>query len=262
MNRFQTLILLCSFLFATTAMAQGPGPELMKKHQEQNQKRTELMNEVSQLMQAVGNQHLHQELEIVPDQVAKMRELAVRFQSEQANNQKRIMESQQELQQLFRDAKWEEAIELSKKMYEPMEDAARNIIEEADTILLPHQTERIRQIAKQQALKFRTHFRDEFGIPFALADELELDEATKRQLRDTTEQARKEFYEEVEKLRAKTNEKILATLPKPKQEKLKEIVGEFYDHEKQSRKSANARRKQMEEQQRARREREREQERN
>ena len=110
-------------------------------------------------------------------------------------------------------------------------------MEKAKEVLLPHQIERLRQIAKRQGAKYTNEFHDEFGLTAAFADEIGLSAEEKKRLLDTIKEARNEYYATVEDAKKKANEKIMAALTTEQKEKMKEILGDEYDQQASQRKA-------------------------
>lgn len=257
-----TLLLIAISSFSLAVTAQEFDYEMMREFQKSQQERMQRQMQMSQLMQILGNEDMRKELAIVPDQVEELREIVQEYQQLQMKFQMENRESQAKVQQLFREKRMEEAVAVAKEMHAEYDKQSKSLVGGVDEFLLPHQLDRLKQIAKQQSLKYRTRFRDEFGIPLALADELELSQEERKKLAETTEKARAEFYKKVEELKKQTNEKILNSLPATKRAKVKEIIGDYYDHEKQQRREAADRHKAQQERAREQQRRMREQEKN
>ena len=212
--------------------------ELMEEFQQQNRSRRDRQMQISLLMQILGNPDIAKELSIAPNQVEKIRETGEEFQRLHMQFRLDNQQRQQEIQSFFREQKVAEAVALSRKMYAEFDDTTKRMMTEVDSLLLPHQTKRLKQLSNQQQLKYTTHFKDEFGIPLALAEELELSDEERANLLAKIEKVRKEYYEKTEKLKHEANQDILKSLPPQKQEKLKELIGDYYDYDKQRRKVA------------------------
>ena len=197
-----------------------------------NQERYERSLQLARLSQLLNNVELRKELEIVPDQVARLQELVREFQRVDIEFTKKNGDRQQEVNRLINEKKIQQAIEVAREMHAEHDEECEKLVRQVENHVLPHQFRRLQQIAKQKYLKHASPFKDQFGIPLALADELELTSKEREKLLATTKQARKKYYEELEKLQTTTMGSILNSLSKEKREKIEKIVGEHYDHEK------------------------------
>ena len=190
---------------------------------------------MGQIIQLAYNKDLQQELSMVPDQVEHLKEISSAYQKRMMERGMETLKMSEKIKELMAEGKSQEAAEYGKKIQKQFMEQTNLLTEQATEALLPHQVERLQQISKQQSLKTQNKFQDEFGIPFAMADDLGLSKDQKKQLEKVTKEARKEFYKEVEKLKEKTKKAIYDELNKEQQEKLEELLGDFYDREKQMR---------------------------
>lgn len=181
---------------------------------------------IQQLMQLGFNGELRKEIEVVDDQIESVKKLAQEYRREMMEFQMKNGKIQLEIQKLVKEARHEEARELSEDFQGKHELLAKEYIEKANEALLPHQIERLRQISKQQRVKSMNRFQDEFGIALSLADELGLTKEEKDKLIETIKRTRKKYYEEVAAAKKKANEEIMGVLTKEQQEKIREILGE------------------------------------
>ena len=228
-----------SLLFGQAPMlcrvASAQIPEEMKELMEKNRKNIENQNLMMRLMSIAGNQALQRELEIVPHQIKGLSEISEAFQKEivQLNleNREKILEAQK----LMQAGKSKEGMNMMQEFQDQMFAMCDSRLKAVEEILLPHQIKRIRQISRQEMLKYQSGFGDEFGIPLAIAEELELSLSEKQDLEKAIKEAREEYYAQLEKLKQKTHEKILKSIPADKRERVKEIVGELYDRESETR---------------------------
>ena len=192
---------------------------------------------MQQLMQLNFNTELRLELEIVDDQVDTVKELAQNYQREMMEFHAKHGKLAIEMQQLQRDGKQKEAQELGEKYQRLNQELSESYMTKAEEVLLPHQIQRLKQIAKRQSAKYTNQFQDEFGAVASIANEIGLSAEEKKELIDTIKQARAEYYETVAEAKKKANEKIMAALTTEQKEKIKEILGEEYDQEAMQRKA-------------------------
>ena len=192
---------------------------------------------MNQLMMLGHDSELRKELEVVDDQVESVKELAQDYQSEMMKFHSKNAKIGIEIQKLVQEGKAEEAQELAAEYQERNREFTESYMEKAKEVLLPHQIERLRQIAKRQGAKYTNEFQDEFGLTATFADEIGLSAEEKKRLLDTIKEARNEYYATVEAAKKKANEKIMAALTTEQKEKLKEILGDEYDQQASQRKA-------------------------
>lgn len=219
---------------ASTVLAQPDAAtqERMKKHQNSMANQQVMFRLISILQ----NKALKEELEIPDYQLAELRIMATDFQKEFAKhngkNQARLLELQEEMKTGDQAAAIAEIQEIQGAMFDICDQAMSGV----EDVLLPQQVERIKQIARQEMLKYQSGFGDEFGVVFGLSRELDLSTSQSQKLREAIVEARKEYYEKLAKLKAETHKKILDSLPADKKDKVKEILGERYDGDSERRK--------------------------
>jgi hypothetical protein len=160
----------------------------------------------------------------------------------------------EQIQQLVADGKHQEAQQLAIEFQTEMYKLAEPSMKSVESTLLPHQLHRIKQIGLQQRAKASNKFGDEFGVALALRKQIGLTDEEFKKLEDVIADSRKEFYEKVKQLKEEANEKIMAAIPKAKQEKLKEILGEDYNREEAQRASMQKMREKAQEQMKVQRE--------
>jgi len=234
-NQFSTFVKLSVFLICLSAsplMAQwGAG----MAEQQKKQMQTQFL--MQQLMQLNFNSELRKDLELVDEQLKEATQLAKDYQKEMMEFQMENSEVQMELQQLYKDGNHAEAHELSKEYRKKYTEFTESFIDRAKETFLPHQMERLEQIATQRRVKTMNQFQDQFGVTSALSDEIGMSAEEKKRLIDVIKEARKEYYEAVAAAKKKANETIMASLTEEQKEKLKDILGESYDQGAMMRKS-------------------------
>ena len=192
---------------------------------------------LGQLLQLVYNKGLMNELEILDDQMDKVKKIGQDYQKQmmemtKANSEMytKMAEIQKRAAEGDKDAK-AEIKTLTAEYYEKMSESQSKTIKDLEEVLLPHQMKRLRQIARQQSFKWMKNS-DYFGIPYAMSNELDLSREQKKELKKVTDKIRKEFYEDVAKMRKKSMKKILDALTAEQREKFDDIVGDFYDNDR------------------------------
>ena len=215
-----------SLFSASESTAQS---ESQKDRIKRQKKYAEIQHVMMRISNITHNQPLREELEIVDDQVKDLQKISQEFQKDlqvfSANHSKEIMQARQ----LFQAGKRVEATKLSDRYQEKMFEISSKHFEQIEKKLLPHQVSRIRQISRQETLKHMSGFKDEFGIVYALADEIGLSPTEKKKLRTAIEKARSKYYSELVKLKEKTHREILKSIPANNRDKVRELVGDFYD---------------------------------
>lgn len=223
------------FAFAIPSLAQDQ--DALAKAKERQAKMMETQMLMNQLMMLGHDSELRKELEVVDDQVESVKELAQDYQTKMMEFHSKNAKIGIEIQKLVQEGKAEEAQELAAEYQERNREFTESYMEKAKEVLLPHQIERLRQIAKRQGAKYTNEFQDEFGLTATFADEIGLSAEEKKRLLDTIKEARNEYYATVEAAKKKANEKIMAALTTEQKEKLKEILGDEYDQQASQRKA-------------------------
>ena len=227
------LILLLLFVAAAPALAQEE--ELSMEAQQEKMMETQFF--MQQLMMLGHNEELLKELEVVDDQAKDVKELAQNYQKDMMNFYTENRDLIAELQKASADQDMELAAELGKEFQKKNTDFAQGYMDRVSEVLLPHQVDRLKQIAKQQRVKMTNQFSDEFGVAVSLADELGLSAAEKKRLIEATKEARKEYYDAVKAAKKKAFDKIKSVLTTEQQEKMKEALGDEWDQEAMLRKT-------------------------
>lgn len=237
-NRFYSLCILFSvaIVFAPVTFVSAQS-DAMAEAQAKQAKMMESQMLMQQLMQLNYNAELRKELEVVDDQVEEVKELGQDYQRDMMKFHQKNAQLAVEMQKLSMAGKHKEAQELGEKYQQLNQELSDKYMEKAEEVLLPHQIQRLKQIAKRQGARFMNEFQDEFGVVASVADEIGLSADEKKRLIDTIRQARKEYYESVADAKKKANEKIMASLTTEQKEKMKEILGEEYDQEAMQRKA-------------------------
>ena len=94
-------------------------------------------------------------------------------------------------------------------------------------VLLPHQLNRIRQLALQSEM--RTQYKGEgFVVILGLADRLGLSANEKQKLKEAVDKAQKEYQSELTKIQNKFNKRVVDSLPSEAKKKLEKLIGDFH----------------------------------
>jgi len=227
------LILTCGSLLAQQDKPAQPGNDFSKRQQEM----VAGQMLASQMMQMAWNSDMHKELELVPDQIEQLKEISQEYQKLMIENAAQLQENAEKIRELSSTGDHTGAQAVAEKLQTSMVEWTRDLSAKSEEILLPHQMERLKQLVKQQTMKHSNPFRDEFGIAYGLAKELGLTKDEAEKLKKTIEEVRRQYYADLEKLKAKANKKILEAIPGDKRQKLEELTGKFYDSEKSTRRA-------------------------
>ena len=235
-----------AFLLPAFVNGQHPDQEQMREFAKRNQQRLLDQMLINQLMQLGSSRALQAELEVVKEQAERLTHLARSFNSRMMKFSSENLEQIQEAAELIRSGEHAEGMKLSNQFHELQSEIMNEMMDEVNEVLLPHQVDRLRQLAKQQMARTTNPYRDEFGIAIGLAEELELTREERTHLSKTIERVRKQYYADVAELKKQANQEIMDAIPPAKRERIKEILGDYYDRETQSRKQAAKMRKEME----------------
>jgi Spy/CpxP family protein refolding chaperone len=160
------------------------------------------------------NASVQKELELLDDQLAQVRTLA-----ETNRNNNSLREAFGQLRDLPEEQRRDRINELLTANREATQ-------KEIDKILLPHQSERLRQIEYQVSMRRGGGI----GISGRLAEELGITEQQQEELQAAAEKAMEEMRAAQAKLQEEARQKVLATLSPAQQAKYKELVGEPFDY--------------------------------
>ena len=206
-------------------------------------KQIERQNLIMRLVNIQYNPALKEELDIVDDQIADLRKIGNDYNKDlsefNGENYKKMVAAQE----LRRKGEHQKASKLSMEYQEAIFDISDEHFKKVEKKLLPHQIKRLMQITKQESLKYRSKFKDEFGIVLAVADDVGLTSSEKRKLEEATAKAREKYYAEIVKLKEKAHAEIRKAIPAAKREKVDDIVGDIFDHVQTKRKSREATKK-------------------
>lgn len=183
------------------------------------------------------NPALMAELQLSDEQVAAMEAVGADFEQDF----KAIFEGREEeiatIRQLKKEGRSDEVAELWQGFQEQIDTLS--VVQEAtiSETLLPHQLERIEQIRLQEELRKQNPLGGPFVGPLSLADRLNLNSEQREKLKKATEEARAEYFKALAKIRQDANDHILESLPEEKQEAVRRLLGDHYDHDRARRES-------------------------
>jgi len=174
-------------------------------------------------LQYLNNEGVQKELELLEDQTDQLQDIG-----EEARNVMR--EAFSGMREKFRDLSREERDEMMTEIREKIQEDMKAVEEKVSDILVPHQLERLDQLMLQGQMR-------RGGTAAALKSEslrekLGLTEEEAEALQAKEEEVKKELEEDIKKLRAKAQDKILSVLPAEKQEKIKKMIGDSFEMER------------------------------
>jgi Spy/CpxP family protein refolding chaperone len=159
------------------------------------------------------NASVRKELELLDDQIAEIGKAAeassARARELFANGDFRNLSEEE------RSAKFAELREATQK--------------EVDKILLPHQSERLKQIEFQISIN-RGGRGGVFSVNDELAEALDISDEQREKIGETAEQVAEELRAKLRELQEEARAKILATLTPAQQAKYKQLVGEPFEY--------------------------------
>lgn len=157
---------------------------------------------------------VRKELEIVDDQVEKLQAL-----SSSMRDQMREMFSG------FRDLSDDERRAKFQEVRGKMEQQREKLQGQINEILLPHQRDRLKQVALQMQMRYRG---TSGVLSDRLAEELDITDEQKEQLRAKAEEVRKELDEKIQKARTEAREALFEVLTPDQRAKLKDLLGDEF----------------------------------
>ncbi len=198
-----------------------------KKATEEMKELSRNTNMLSQMVMLNYDKNLVGDLEILDPQLAQVKDIGQMYRDLMTD----FAEGVKELRERANsgDAEAKRVMEnFDQRHRESLGKIQRLTIGQLEKVLLPHQMKRLTQISQQVSFKWMKGT-DYFGMPYALADQLELSPTQKKKLKIFTDKTRKEFYQEIAKIREKKMKNILGELTPEQRKKFENIVGDFYD---------------------------------
>ena len=226
-----------ALLFTHPTQEEDPTLDSLKQRLHE---RAQHVAEMRFLLKMVNDTELQTELEIVPDQVAEMKQLVAEFQQSQIQYTMKNGDREQTLNRLINDENVVEATSLENEMFSEFDQTMLSLNKKVEASVLPHQLKRLHQIAKQQVLMNRTPFRDEFGVALAIVAELDTAKKTRNEISKRIATRRRELLDEIEKLRAQARKDVVAAFPKEHRKLIADVYAQYYDVEKNRRASSEA----------------------
>ncbi|MCH2181090.1 MAG: hypothetical protein MK108_03710 [Mariniblastus sp.] len=161
------------------------------------------------LMGLIGNPRVREDLEIVDEQYQQFLERA-------ADAQRQVAEQLREMD--FSDR------EGLVRQVRDIQDQTRR---ELETVLLPHQMDRLRQIRAQSLLRRRTFVEAITSEP--MRSELEISNRQAEALQEEAEKLEADIAKQVAELREKARQRLVKTLDRSQQQKIDDLFGDNFD---------------------------------
>ncbi|MEX2173405.1 MAG: hypothetical protein WD872_03530 [Pirellulaceae bacterium] len=159
------------------------------------------------------DENVRKELDLVDEQVTKLREIGDKLQEES-----RGQFDFGALRELSEDERNARLAEMREKTQKLSEAAQREINE----VLLPHQRERLNQIQVQSQMRFGA---DRALASGTLAENLGITDEQKEKLEAKQREVQAALQEQIEKLRAESQNELFSVLSPEQQAKLKQMIG-------------------------------------
>lgn len=198
--------------------------ELSAEQQEQLDQSLHMQHIMLKIMNVGHDKMLARELELIDEQIRELEPIGRDFRTRMfgRKRQSTVIKWQREFQTGDRN----EAIEELQKLQDESHEICLQLLEQVDEVLLPHQRERIRQLADQSLMRLRSGIQDEFGTAIGAAIDLGLTDEEKVKLDDAIAQARKEYQKDLEKLRKRSWDNILESVPRNKRDEFRQMLGQ------------------------------------
>jgi Spy/CpxP family protein refolding chaperone len=165
----------------------------------------------------IGDENVRKELDLVEDQVTKLRELGEKMREDMRGAFEGVNFQE------FRDLSEEEREARMAPIREKMQKVTADAQKEIDQVLLPHQRERLKQIVVQSNV--RRQGTSGALTSGTLAEELKITPEQVEALRAKQEEVQAEMQKEIQQLQAEGREKVLSVLTAEQRAKLTSLMG-------------------------------------
>lgn len=166
-------------------------------------------------MSLLGNDGVREELELVGDQLDKFRNAEKELQEQISEKARSLAGGKLNPLEMGNIAK--EIAELQKNKQDKLQ-----------SMLLPHQLERLKQVALQIQMKKRGAANT--LLSDAVTEELGIDSEQKKRIEEKREELKKELAERTAKLKEEIRGKLLDELTAEQRSKLKELSGDDFEY--------------------------------
>ena len=179
---------------------------------------------LKQALSLAGNPDMKLELELVDEQVDKIRELVNEYSksSDKISEEYHILIAKESTED--RDAVASRALKTQREAYAKLN---QNLLKVLNKLLLPQQSQRFNQLALQKQLEFEFKG-DRIGMFVGLAERLKLSEKERKEFERKVDLAKKSYLEEAKKLQDKLDKELADALPERAREGFKKLIGDLY----------------------------------
>lgn len=169
------------------------------------------------LLGSVNDTNVQKELELLDDQISKLQDLQRKINEARRDAFAGVnFRELQDLPEEERRAKFE-------ALRAKSDEKRKELEKEAETILLPSQVERLKQINVQSQLRFRSTA--DVLASSELKAELGLSDAQIEELRKVQEETQKDMEKKLERIREEARERVYSVLTPEQREKIKKLIG-------------------------------------
>lgn len=170
-------------------------------------------------MSALFNERVQQELELVDDQKAEIKDLL----AELKNQQQELGEQMR----LYADGATPEMIQIKRlefvEQFEGIKKSSRQAIRE---VLLPHQQQRLSQVTAQLMLRESAKTNPAGVLAPEMVRFLEIDDKQATKMKDKATEIRERLAKEIARLTKEAQEELMQELTPQQREKYKSVVGD------------------------------------
>ncbi len=125
---------------------------------------------------------------------------------------------------------FDEANRLEKRLRDEQNELeSRYLARTKSEVLLPFQTARIEQMAKQIRIREQSQS-DEFALAEALLHDVDLTDKERKEARELIDEVRREYLADLKELRKEVENQMLESLEPETRDRFIELFGEFYDY--------------------------------
>lgn len=168
------------------------------------------------MMGLIGNPRVREDLEIVDEQYEEF--------------QRKATEAQQRAAQQLREFDFEDRNDLVRQIQKIQEQTRQ----ELDSVLLPHQMDRLKQIRAQSLLRNRSFVDAITSEP--MRSELDITHRQAEALRREEQEIQADLAKQIAELRDKARQRLIETLDRPQQQKIDQLLGDTFEFQPAGRK--------------------------
>ena len=161
------------------------------------------------LMGLIGNPRVREDLEIVDEQYEQFLE--------------RSAAAQQQVAEQLREMDFSDREGLVRRIRDIQDQTRR----ELETVLLPHQMERLQQIRAQSILRRRSFVEAITSEP--MRSELDISSRQAEALQEEAQKIEADTAKQIAELREKARQRLIKTLDRSQQQKIDELFGDSFD---------------------------------